>query len=260
MIYPLCIAILIVIFSAILLIAAAWFCGDKVAYPAPESTYKDTPEVFKLKLSDGTLISARMLENANSDKCILYSHGNREDIFSISDTLERYRDSGYNILAYDYCGYGTSQGVPTEKSALECADAAYDFLVREKAFKPEKIIAEGFSIGSVTASYTASTRKVGALVIIGGLAKSSYAILPFDLFFWNWLDNLDRMKKIKAPTLFVHGSADRILPLRNGKMLFKACAAQVKRLKIMEGFGHNKMPESQIYWDVVLDFLKENVK
>ena len=243
-----------------LLMLAAWLFGDRIAYPAPESTYVDTPEVIKLRIPGGAEISARFLENKGSDKCILYSHGNREDIFSISDTLERYKLSGYNVLAYEYCGYGTSEGPAKEESALKCADAAYDFLVRDKGFSPEKIAAVGFSIGSVTALHIASSREIGALVVVGGLAKSSYAILPFDLFFWSWLDNLSRAKKVRAPTLFLHGTEDKILPPRNGRLLYAACGADKKHLEMMEGFGHNKMPESQLYWDKILGFLGSTLR
>jgi predicted alpha/beta hydrolase len=45
--------------------------------------------------------------------------------------LETFRDKGFSVLAYDYRGYGTSDGRALEKNAYEDIEAAYEYLVRE---------------------------------------------------------------------------------------------------------------------------------
>src|SRR5260221_21583 len=50
-------------------------------------------------------------------------------------------------LVFDYPGYGISDGEPSEAGCYAAANAAYDWLIREKGFKPQQIIIYGESLG-----------------------------------------------------------------------------------------------------------------
>ncbi|HEY1688228.1 MAG TPA: alpha/beta hydrolase [Solirubrobacteraceae bacterium] len=49
-------------------------------------------------------------------------------------------------------------------------------------------------------------------------------------------DTSTRLPKIRTPTLVVHGTEDRMLPVQNGHMIARLIAGA--RLEIMEGIGH----------------------
>ena len=54
------------------------------------------------------------------------------------------------MLLFDYRGYGTSQGKPSEEGTYLDAEAAWDYLIRQGA-SPEKIILYGQSLGGAVA-------------------------------------------------------------------------------------------------------------
>src|SRR5215813_12301269 len=114
----------------------------------PPATYRDAAETLHLTTTDGTRLSAVHLANPHADFTILYSHGNAEDLGLIAPLLARLREWGFAVFAYDYRGYGTSRGTPSERGAYEDVDAAYAFLTRTLGVPPGRIIAYGRSVGS----------------------------------------------------------------------------------------------------------------
>ena len=46
----------------------------------------------------------------------------------------------------------------------------------------------------------------------------------------------ERLAQIELPTLVIHGTADQILPVQNGRMVAERIASA--RLEIFEGVGH----------------------
>lgn len=63
---------------------------------------------------------------------------------------------------------------------------------------------------------------------------------------------LERLARVKVPTLVVHGLDDPLVPVENGRRV--AAAVPGARLLEFEGMGHN-MPER--YWPAVLDAIEE---
>ena len=79
------------------------------------------------------------------------SHGNAEDLGHIMPFLKRFHDQGFAIFSYDYHGYGTSTGKPSEKNVYADSDAAYHYLTTELRVSPNHIIVYGRSLGAALA-------------------------------------------------------------------------------------------------------------
>ena len=114
------------VFSVIYLGACAYahLASDSMIFPVPLASYIDDDEFIKLKSVDGEVISAYFLEADKPGPVILYSHGNGEDIGYIRPLLEEFQKKGVSAFAYDYPGYGTSTGKPSEQGVYAAADAA----------------------------------------------------------------------------------------------------------------------------------------
>ena len=164
------------------------------------------------------------------------------------------------MFAYDYEGYGTSEGSPSEKNAYKDADAAYEYLVGQLKVSPDKIIIHGRSVGGGLATYLASREKVAGLILESSFVTAfrtltQIPLLPFDKF-----RNIDRIKNIKCPVLVIHGKADKIIPFWHGEKLFEA--ANEPKLKFwVDDAGHNDlvMMAGNSYWDTIkhfTDFIK----
>jgi len=96
------------------LLAFGYFLSDRYIFLPRPSSYKDTPDFLKLTTEDGNKITALYLPNRSAKFTLLISHGNSEDLGDDRDWLEDLQKAGFNIFAYDYEGYGTSEGRPNE--------------------------------------------------------------------------------------------------------------------------------------------------
>lgn len=243
------------VFLGLLIIAV--FFADRAIFRPPRSSYKDTADVIKLETTSGDEISARYYENVNASHTILFSHGNAEDIGMIGPFAWRLRDLGFNVLIYDYHGYGTSSGSPSEENAYAAIDAAYHYLLTEKAVDPKRIILHGRSLGGGLAVDLASREPVGGLILESTFTTAfrvvtRYTILPFDKF-----ENIKKIKKVTCPVLVIHGTSDWTIPLYHGQRLFEA-ANDPKQALWVEGAGHNNVVNTneRLYLNTVSRFVE----
>jgi len=219
------------IFIYIGLLIFAYYFSDIVIFPAPEAQYKDSDyDIIKLKTVDGETLSAVYLTNPDATFTILYNHGNGEDIGMFYFRLQEFAAQGFNVFAYDYRGYGTSTGQPTEQGVYQDAQTAYDYLINTLHTPPEKMIAYGFSLGGGVATELASQNTVGALILESTFVtifrvRTHVSIVPFDKF-----RNIDKIKNVNCPVLVIHGTDDRILPFWHGQALWEQ--AQIPKLSL----------------------------
>lgn len=224
------------------LLIYAYFYADGVIFQPQFSSYLDDPSVIKLKTSDGETISARFFENPGAVHTILFSHGNAEDIGLLDLTAADFRKINLAFFAYDYRGYGTSEGRPSEEKAYRDIDAAYDYLTGQLKIPPEKIIICGRSLGGAVSIDLAARKKVGALIVESTFvsafrALTKYRATPFDKF-----ESLSKIGNVNCPVLVIHGRKDRIIPFWHGEKLFDEAPAPKFSLWIDEA-GHNDLSE-----------------
>jgi len=229
------IALLLVYAAACVL---AHFMSDRLIFQPPSASYRDSTVTLKLRAADGARISAIHLPNPSAAFTILYSHGNAEDLGLVMPVLARLREWGFSVLGYDYHGYGTSEGRPSEARAYLDGEAAFAYLTADLAVAPARIIAYGRSVGSGPAIELAARHPVGGLVIESGFTSASRVVfrlplLPFDRF-----TNIAKIGRVTCPILVMHGTEDEIVPIAHGKRLFEAAPA-VKRSLWIDGAGHN---------------------
>jgi pimeloyl-ACP methyl ester carboxylesterase len=100
----------------------------KISQPSRD---RDTEEILKILVNQTEKISAIYLPNSESAYNLLYIHGNAEDLGDIRPLLYSFYSWGFSVFAYDYRGYGTSDGYPSEHNADRDADAAYNYLTQQ---------------------------------------------------------------------------------------------------------------------------------
>lgn len=224
-------------------------CSNRMIFLPQPAGYVDGPDVIKLMTTGGQKISAVHKTVEGAKFTMLISHGNAEDIGTDSEMHELFGAHGYNVFAYDYRGYGTSEGKPTEKNVYEDVEAAYDYLVDEAKIGPEKIIVFGRSVGSGPATYLASRKPVAGLVLESPIVSAFRVLtvlplLPFDKF-----NNLSRIDKVDCPVLVMHGRSDEVVGFWHGEKLFDK-AKEPKLNLWVDGAGHNDFywVTGQKYW------------
>jgi len=143
----------------------AWFYSDRMIFLPPPPGYRDTPEVLKVPTKDGQHIAAIYLANPASTYTLLLSHGNGEDLGSVLPLLPGLASLGFSVFAYDYRGYGLSDGSPSERHVYADIDGAYDYLTGKLGVAPETIVAYGRSLGAGAAVDLAARRLVGGVIL-----------------------------------------------------------------------------------------------
>ena len=245
--------IFIYLFFAVLI----YFRADSMIFLPQPSSYKDTEEILKLKSGGDTKISAVHLVNPTANYTIIYAHGNAEDLGDIKQYLEKLRDFGFNVLAYDYRGYGTSQGIPTEKNAYHDIDAAYNYLVQDLKVLPQNIIAFGRSVGGGSAVDLAVRQPVGGLILESTFTSAFQVIIPARILPFDKFNNIAKIQHVNCPVLIIHGKADEIIPISHGKKLY-AAAPSPKLYLWVEEATHNDVfwVAGERYENILREFTK----
>jgi fermentation-respiration switch protein FrsA (DUF1100 family) len=231
------------IFLAVLYVAFflfAVFYGDKIIFQPQPATYQNTQQIIRLSSGKQSFISAIYLKNPQARYTILYSHGNAEDIGLILPILKEIRDNGFSVLAYDYQGYGTSDGTPSEENAYQDAGAVYAYLVNQLGIPPARIIAHGRSLGGAVAVDLASRQPLGGLIIESSFLSAYRVLTRIPLFPLDKFQSAAKLKKVRCPVLVIHGTADEVIPFRHGEGLFRL-AREPKQKYWVAGAGHNNL-------------------
>lgn len=246
---------LVLIYACLMVFACSM--ADRMMFPAPESSYRDDDQVLKIALVDGSQISALHLPHPEATFTVLYSHGNAEDLGRIRGHLELYRRHGFSVLSYDYPGYGTSEGSPSTRGALQAAEAALQHLTDENGVPLERIIIHGRSIGGGPSHHLAHQHEVAGLIAESNFVSAfrvmtKIPLLPFDRF-----RNLALIDEVGCPVLVIHGRQDQIIPIWHGEALLQR-ASPPKMKCWLEASSHNFIDadDADQYWEAIQKFAR----
>ncbi len=232
--------------------ALRWFANRSIYYPLkyPQGFWDQqtrlSAEDMWLQTPDGVQLHGWWVRREGARLVTLYLHGNAGNVTYRYPQIQAVTAAGSSILMLDYRGYGKSAGRPTEKGLYTDAEAAYRHLIRT-GYRPEQIILHGESLGTAVAIDLASRNPCAAVVLEApfpsarAVARTVFPVIG-PMLVWSF-DSGQKIHRIRAPLLFIHGNRDDIIPLRLGQELF-AVAPEPKTFWIVEGAGHNDIPDS----------------
>ena len=230
--------------------------SEKIIFQPQFPSYQDTDQIIKLTSINGIQISAIYLDNSQAYYTILFSHGNAEDIGSALPTLEKLKTMGFSVFAYDYQGYGTSSGKPSEENAYNDAEAAYNYLIEKQNVPADRIITYGCSLGGAVAVDLAQKRPLGGLIIEGSFITAYRVVTKIPLFPFDKFKSISKIKQVRCPVLIIHGKRDEVIPFSHGEQLFLK-ANEPKASFWVEEAGHNNLIQvaGKNYEKALLDFV-----
>ena len=104
-------------------------------------------EEKSFKALDGSMLNALLFKVENSKGIVFYHHGNAGSLESWGQKAIDFTSRGYDVLMYDYRGYGKSTGnIKNEKMLYADATLIYKELLFD--YKERDIIVYGTSLGS----------------------------------------------------------------------------------------------------------------
>ncbi len=229
--------------------------ANRMIFPAPKPSYEDGKGIIRLPLPDGGEIAALYLPNPEAEYTIFYSHGNGEDLGHVLPWLQEFQKRGFAVMAYDYPGYGTSDGKPSELGVYQAAAAAFSYLLVFHETDPDKVILYGRSLGSGPSVELASKKPVAGLILDGAFSSTFRVMTRWQLLPWDIFDNVSKLPEVRCPVLIIHGGQDKTVPFRHTGENAAALPESPQTLYLPDA-GHNNLVEvaGPRYWDAVLNF------
>jgi hypothetical protein len=199
---------------------------------------------FQLRTADGVRLDAVSLSSDAARPWVIYFQGNAGSLRRprVQQQLQQLHGLGYNVISFDYRGYGRSEGVPTEAGLYEDGLAAYAHL-RKSGVAARRIILAGQSLGSAVAVELA-TRVVSAGVALFSpidsvplTAGRIYPWVPAQWLATNRFDSDGKIARLRGPIVVFHSENDRLIPLQAARDLY--AKVTVEKLMVETGGGHN---------------------
>ncbi len=199
-------------------------------------------------------LAAPQADSRTPSPTVLYLHGARHNLYGNASRVERLAELGYNVLAVDYRGFGRSTPIlPSEATAIEDARLAYAELVRREPAAARRVV-YGYSLGGAVAIALAQELDAQRDGIAGVVVESSFTSIAdvVRTMRWGWLpfvrmavtqdfDSETRIAAVTRPLLFLHGTADSIVPHTMSDQLYAAARQvpeQYKRIIKIDGASH----------------------
>lgn len=234
-----------------------YFRADSMIFLPQPANYQDSGDIIKIPVTNTEKISATYLPNRESNYTLLYIHGNAEDLGDVRPVLQQLRSWGFSVFAYDYRGYGTSDGYPSERNAYQDVDAVYTYLTQDLKIPAEKIIVYGRSVGGGSATDLASRQPVGGLILESTFTSAFRVVVPFPLLPFDKFTNLDKLSQVRCPVLVMHGQADEVIPFQHGLALYAAAPEPKMSLWVTEATHNNfSWVAGERYRQTLLSFQK----
>jgi pimeloyl-ACP methyl ester carboxylesterase len=176
---------------------------------------------------------------------ILLCHGNAGNVGDRVLHARLLSDAGFDVLLFDYRGYGRSTGRPSEEGTYRDARAALEALLRQPGVDLSRVLYLGESLGGSVALRLALESPPAGLILqsaftsVREMARAHYPFVPAALV-PDAYPSLRRVRELEAPLLVLHGEHDDIAPLSHGQALYDA-APGAKQMHVFPGVGHNDL-------------------
>lgn len=136
---------------------------DRLFYYPDRNTYGSPDgqafEPVTFRTSDGLALHGWFFPAVGTSKgTVVHFHGNAGNITAHFTLISWLPDAGYNVLVFDYRGYGRSQGEVTREGTIIDGHAAVDYVLTRSDVDPERLFALGQSLGGAVAIVVAAER------------------------------------------------------------------------------------------------------
>jgi uncharacterized protein len=220
-------------------------------------------EEFYVQISSEIKISALRFSTTDSVSkgVVLYFHGNADNLARWGEHATQFTERGYDVVMYDYRGFGKSNGRLDEKNFLNDAQYIFDDLSRR--YNPDKIVLYGRSLGCGAAIKVASENPVKQLILetpyysLPDVAFSHLPIFPFQYVLEFKVNAYEWLPKVHCDIHVFHGTDDKIIPYSQSKKLLEAAKKNSDKILItLQGGPHKGLENFKEYQSKLDEILK----
>lgn len=190
---------------------------------------------------------------------ILYFHGNSRSIKGWAKYAKDFYRYQYDVVLVDYRGFGKSTGKRSEAKMLSDMQFVYSRLAEQ--YPEHHILVYGRSLGSGFAAKVASENKPRYLILdapyynFEKVAERFLPFLPVKYVLRYRLRTNKWIKRVNCHTYIIHGTKDRLIPIRHSERLQQLNPNKITLIRITGG-GHNNLTSFPEYHNFIRDILK----
>lgn len=235
---------------------------------APQMPTRDlvaTPTDINLKYEDLTLttadnesINAWYIPTQNTatkpnTKTVLFFHGNAGNISHRLETIKIYNQLGFNLLIFDYRGFGISTGKPSEQGTYLDADTVWQYLINEKNLSAKDIIIAGRSLGGGVASELAMKVQPAMLILestftsMPEVSAEHYPFMPTGIIVKHRYETNKKLKQVHCPIVFAHSINDEVIPYEQSQRNFATANDPKQFIELRGGHGSGFLLTKKTY-------------
>ena len=229
-----------------------------------------TPEIIGLDYedvaittNDGEQLHGWYVPALDSRGVLLFFHGNAGNISHRLDSIKIFHDLGLNVLIIDYRGYGQSTGSPGEQGTYRDAQAAWDYLNKERGIAPDRIVVFGRSLGGAVGAWLAGRYTPAGLIIESSftsavdVARQLYRYLPARLITRLKYRVVDYVQRASCPVLVIHSRQDEILPFAMGEGIYAAAKPPKSFLELKGDHNYGFVLSGEVYINGLRQFIHD---
>ena len=214
--------------------------------------------------ADGVRLNGWFIPQADARTTFLWFHGNAGNIsdrlLNIKLLHERIPS---HIFIFDYRGFGRSDGRASEDGTYLDGEAAIRYVLGRTENEPNNIVLFGRSLGAAVAAEMATRFYSRGLILespfvsIAEMARAIFPSITITPLLQTRYDVIEKVRRVKIPLLVLHGDADEVVPLEQGKRVFDAALPANKTFHAIVGANHNDtfIVGGETYFEVLRKFI-----
>lgn len=238
-------------------------------YPKHDILWIPKYEFFKSNIINKIIIWEFFSQPKND--IIIIFQGNSENMTYYKDIVDYSLTMGYNVVIFDYHGFGFSSGTPSQQTILDNGLQITSHI--HQKYPNNNLILWGDSLGCSIASHVAKNmgKNIKSVIIMNGFSSICdvicddysklkhiiallFKIFDCDLFVGKWLKDIDN----ETHVIFLHSMSDIDIPIINFHRNYNMIKSE-KHVKFIEIYGSHYEPIlTQLCLDKIKIELKQN--
>jgi pimeloyl-ACP methyl ester carboxylesterase len=227
----------------------------------------DTPfEEINLSVGNGETINCIHFFHEKPKGVVLFLHGKGKNLSYWGGRAKRLVNYGYDVLVFDYRGFGKSSNNLTQENMMADSTAAYLYL--KERYNEKDIVIHGVSLGTAMASYLNAHQKAKMCILVSPyrsmteVAHYNKPILPpfvLKMILKFPLSTEQYVASARSDIHIFHGTHDKLIPYTHSIEIIKIAEEKNVNATLypLDGFGHDRMDEQKEYKTKVSQLLNE---